>query len=272
MRMWKPGLIGLSAGIVLAVGVGTSLARQTTSETNAGADSAAVRVTEQVGWLVDPGNTARFAGSLNTMAAAARPKVAALKADADTTGDYVTINVKVAGEPAGRDQLQMVVSAGDPRLIGVTSPTSNDFFVLERGAPNFLPPPSGADAANESAARVADTPLVRRDVAALAAPAEEAAGSSEEAAGSSEEAAGTEDQGAADEQGAAEDEAAAEEEQAGQEEAEDQGQEGEVPGIQDVLGAVDTLLQVVNGENVPIDQVFAAAGTMGQVIGLLLGG
>jgi hypothetical protein len=45
-----------------------------------------------------------------------------------------------------------------------------------------------------------------------------------------------------------------------------------VPGIQDVLGALNTLLQVVNGENVPIDQVFAAAGTMGQVIGLLLGG
>lgn len=265
MDVWKSSFIAVSAGLVLAVGVGTSLAGQSGTGPGEAAERVAVRVTEQAGWSVEADNEARFAASLRTLAAKAKRSVATLAADGDTSGEYFTINVRVAGNgrPAAANRLQMVVSAGDLRLVGVTSPTSNEFFALDRGAPDFLPPPVGARGATGS--RAADVPLVRREILPPAVQADSPAATGTGADAGAGDAgagdAGAGDAGAGDAAGAG-DQAA---DQGGQEAA------GQVPGIQDVLGALNTLLQVVNGENVPIDQVINAAGIMAQVIGLLLG-
>ncbi|MEJ3750139.1 hypothetical protein WEI85_43630 [Actinomycetes bacterium KLBMP 9797] len=302
MQSWKKnGIIALVASLALAAGVGTALAGQSASDTGADASSA-VQITAQVGWSVDSGDPGAGADSLRAMAAEPPPR---LQAEGGGSPDYIAFNVRVADADSGAvEQLQLIVAAAERRVVGVTTPTSNEFFALDPNAPNFLPPPAGdgAGGANVSAARAADVPLVRRDLFASdagagdAAAGEDAAGGAagedaagEDAAGedaadgAGEDAAGEDAAGGAG-QDAAEDAAgedaaddaagedgAAEGEDGGDAAEEQGGGEAAVPGIQDVLGAVNTLLQVVNGENVPLDQVISAAGIMGQVIGLLLG-
>ncbi|GAA4685150.1 hypothetical protein GCM10023263_21430 [Phytohabitans rumicis] len=243
--------MALGAGLLLAVGAGTALAGQG-SETGAGASSA-VQVARQVTWSVDTTSPVAFAGSLRTVATNAQRTAAQLRADGNSAGDYLAVNIRTSAA----DQLQLVVSATDLRVVGLTAPTSSEFFALDPNAPNFLPPPAGAGAgdANVSAARAADVPLTRRDALPRTLAEESAAAEDQDDAG--QEDAGQEDVGQED----------ADQEDAGQE---DEGAAA-APGIQDVLGAIDTLLQVVNGENVGLDQVLNAVDVMGQVLGLLLG-